>query len=368
MQLGVFLPNANNGFLVSEAAPQYMPTYALNKAITQLAERLGLDFAISMVKYRGYGGSTEFWDYYTETLTLTAALAEATSRIQLVASIGILSVNPAVAARMINTIDDISGGRVGVNIVTGGWKPEYTQMGVWPGDNYYTERYDYARDYVTILKELWATGRATFKGRGWNLEDCQVLPKPSRMIPLVNAGQSPKGVEFTAEHCDYLFVFAPLERLTAQVKLLREYSAKYGRKTGTYALFTVIMGETDEAAKARAKELVDHVDQGAINRMVEIQMADAANQGSGKFFREGIVNPPEQGNPVFMGFPVIAGSHETVAREFDRIAEESQIDGVLLVFLDYLKDMQDFADRVMPLMKSCADRAKPAEAAAAAGR
>ena len=94
----------------SEAAPQYLPTYDLQKSITVEAEKLDYDFALSMVKYRGFGGSTEFWDYYSETFTLMAALAETTEKLMLIATAGILSVHPQFAARMIAMIDDVSGG------------------------------------------------------------------------------------------------------------------------------------------------------------------------------------------------------------------------------------------------------------------
>lgn len=56
MEIGVFIPIGNNGWLISEAAPQYMPTFALNKTVVLKAEQYGLDFALSMIKLRGFGG------------------------------------------------------------------------------------------------------------------------------------------------------------------------------------------------------------------------------------------------------------------------------------------------------------------------
>jgi pyrimidine oxygenase len=55
-------------------------------------------------------------------------------------------VHPAVIAKMTSTIDDISNGRFGVNIVSGWNKFEYLQMGLWRGDEYFGYRYDYARN------------------------------------------------------------------------------------------------------------------------------------------------------------------------------------------------------------------------------
>ena len=86
MKIGVFVPIGNNGWLISTHAPQYMPTFELNKAIVQKAEHYHFDFALSMIKLRGFGGKTEFWDHNLESFTLMAGLAAVTSRIQIYAA------------------------------------------------------------------------------------------------------------------------------------------------------------------------------------------------------------------------------------------------------------------------------------------
>ena len=108
MQVGVFIPIGNNGWLLSETAPQYKPTFALNKAIALKAEGYGLDFLLSMIKLRGFGGATEFWEYNLESFTLMAGLAAVTDRIKLFATSATLVTPPAIAARMASTIDSIS--------------------------------------------------------------------------------------------------------------------------------------------------------------------------------------------------------------------------------------------------------------------
>ena len=65
---------------------------------------------------------------------------------------------------MTSTIDSISGGRFGVNIVSGWAKAEYEQMGLWPGEEHFGKRYDYSTEYVTILRELWETGHLELQG------------------------------------------------------------------------------------------------------------------------------------------------------------------------------------------------------------
>ena len=63
MKFGVFLPNGSNGYVLSEAIEPYVPTYDHLKSITLEAERQGLSFALPMIKFKGFGGATGFWDH-----------------------------------------------------------------------------------------------------------------------------------------------------------------------------------------------------------------------------------------------------------------------------------------------------------------
>src|SRR5580700_377356 len=159
MQLGVFIPIGNNGWLISTTSPQYKPSFDLNKTVVQKAEAFGFDFALSMIKLHGFGGPSGFWDYNLESFTLMAGLASVTERIQLFATCAVLTMPPPFTARMATTIDSISHGRLGVNIISRCQRREYAQMGIWLGSDHDNRRYDYGSEYVMIMKELWATGR-----------------------------------------------------------------------------------------------------------------------------------------------------------------------------------------------------------------
>jgi pyrimidine oxygenase len=104
-ELGVFFPVTDNGYIVLTAAPQYQPSFAMIRAVTRLAEDLGFHFVLSPVKYRGFGGPTEFADYVLESFEFMAALAQATDRIQLCGSVRPPTVYPAIAAHRGATID-----------------------------------------------------------------------------------------------------------------------------------------------------------------------------------------------------------------------------------------------------------------------
>ena len=121
-KMGVFIPIGSRGWLISTTAPKTYPTFDLNRTIVQRAEHYGLDFALSMVKLRGFDGPSEYWVHNLEPFTMMAGIAAVTNRIKLYSSISLLTLPPALAARMVSTIDSIAPGRIGVNIVTG-WQP-----------------------------------------------------------------------------------------------------------------------------------------------------------------------------------------------------------------------------------------------------
>ncbi|MFB4390419.1 MULTISPECIES: LLM class flavin-dependent oxidoreductase [unclassified Pseudomonas] len=356
MEFGIFLPNGSNGYILSEGSPVYEPTFEHNLQITQEAERIGFDYVLSMIKFRGFGGKTGYWDHCLESFTLTAGLAAATSKIRLFASSGIPSLHPALAARMISTLDDISGGRVGLNIVTGWNRPEYDQMGLWPSDNYHSERYDYAAEYVEIVRSLWKNKRTTKVSEHFQLEDCSCLPMPKSDIKICCAGQSPKGVEFTAQHGDYCFVMAPPSRLKGLTQAAAEASAKFDRKVGTLACFTLIAAETDEEAHALTQKIIDQADQGAIANMVGSAQMDTNKGGTSDNLRDALKQSAADGNMAYMSIPVISGSYETVARTIDEIAEESGITGIMWTFPDFIQGIRDFGEHIQPKLKCVAGR------------
>jgi pyrimidine oxygenase len=343
LDLGIFLPNAKGGAIMAETSPpQYMPSFALNKLNARIAEDAGFDFLLSMVKWRGFGGTTNHWDYSLESFTLMAAVAAVTSRIQLYASVGLQAMHPAVVAKMTTTIDDVSEGRFGVNLVTGWNKFEYHQMGLWRGDEYFKYRYEYAEEYIECLQRLWATGRTSFKGRFFELDDCKSLPTPSRRVPIVCAGQSDRGIKFVAEHADCSFLggqddsLADLGRLNAK---LQTAAQGFGRQVNAYVLLTVIAEETDAKAEAMRDFYIAHSDKAAMQEWARVAGLD----WSRATYKDLAVQ-------TFMAIPYVAGSYQTVADYLDGLAENG-VAGVCFIFPDYARDLQRLVDNVLPLMK-----------------
>lgn len=350
MKFGIFLPNGSNGYIPSKASPVYLPSFEHNKQISVAAEKYGFDFVLSMMKFRGFGGDTGYWDACLESFTLMAAIAAVTDKIGLFPSISLLSQHPAYVARMMSTLDEISQGRCGLNIVTGWNKPEYEQMGLWPGDNYYEQRYEYAAEYLTIMRGLWKDGRLTHRGDFFQLDDCMCLPTPKHDIPIVCAGQSPRGMQFVAEMGDRQFVMSDVDTLTTSVKDINARASALEREVGIYALFHMIIANTDEEAEAQAQAIVDNPDDGALNNILASANLDTNQGGTSDQLKAGLSRGIDDGNLAFMGIPCIYGSAATVARRIKEIESQTAIDGMLFSWPDFVGGVRDFGERVMPLL------------------
>jgi len=351
MEIGVFLPIAKGGFIISRNVPATWPTWELNRDVTLKCEAMGFEFALSMVKFRGFGGETEYWDYALDSFTLTASLAPLTETIQLLPSVTNLSIHPAVSARMAATIEAVMPGRFGLNIVSGWYKDEFNQMGLWPGDEHFETRYDYATEYVTILTDLWETGRSNFKGKYFQMNNAEIKPIPTAKIPLVCAGQSDRGIRFTAEMGDRNFVIAGgnTSDIEADIKAFRSitsklqhHAGKLGRDVGTIALFNVFAAETNREAEKRFEHIVAGADEVAIANLVGQAELDKSDGMSESLKRKS----------MFMGLPTLVGSYDKVASYLDRIYDEANVSACMFAFPDFELDLDVFGEHILPKLES----------------
>lgn len=355
MDIGVFIPINNNGWIISATSPQYMPSFKLNREVVRRAEIFGLDFALSMIKLHGFGGKTEFWNHGLESFTLMAGLAAVTSQIRLYASTAVLTIPPAVVARMTSTIADISSGRFGVNIVSGWHKIEYSQMGLWPGDNHFAERYDYSTEYVRILQDLWTTGESNLKGKYFQMDACKLSPRPAAQVKLVAAGQSDRGMEFAAQYCDFNFALGegvnePTLAASVPARMLK-HARRAGRDVGSYMLFMIIADETDAAAMAKWDLYNAGADKDALAHLLGKAAEDTATSETS--MAAAIQRSP---SPINFNMGTLVGSYAKVAAMLDEVATMPGVKGIMLTFDDFLLGMDAFGKRIQPLMRCRSNR------------
>ena len=345
--LGVFLPMANGGWILSSNAPPIDGSYAYNREVARLADTLGLDFVMSMAKWKGYGGPRNHWGTALDSQILMAALAEVTSRVKIWTTVHTLLQNPAVTAKMIATLDQISGGRAGLNIVTGAYRDEFDQMGAWRQGVGHDQRYDLAAEWIGAIKRLWTEDSVSFEGQYFTLKDCESFPKPvSKPRPfLVCAGSSKRGMEFTLEETDAIFLSGETdEELGRNSHMAKAMAADAGGSMRTYIMANLVIGETDAAAERKADHYRAGFDEAAFRGMMRAYGFFDAEAGKENAF---VANA----RSGFMTSRII-GSAETVAEKSAHLLESCDLDGMMLIFPDYIADIPVYAGEILPKLRA----------------
>ncbi|MFT4198400.1 MAG: LLM class flavin-dependent oxidoreductase [Pseudoxanthomonas sp.] len=344
--LGVFMPMANGGWIISSNTPVLDGSYGYNRQVAELAEEVGLDFIMAMAKWRGYGGVTEHWRYSLESQMLMASLATVTRRVKVWATVHTLLQNPAVTAKMITTLDHISNGRAGLNVVTGSYKDEFAQMGAWRDEVGHDARYDLGAEWIEVIKRLWSQPAVDFDGKYFRMDDCQSDPKPiSRPRPfLVCAGTSTKGMQFTIDHMDAIFLGGEdLGELARKSRQAKELAAAAGRRIKTYTMINLVIGDSDEQARATAGHYREGFDEGAFRGMLRAYGFLDAEVGKENAFTR-------KARTGFIAEHVV-GSADTVAAHLMKILDDCELDGLMLIFPDYLHGLPLFAEKILPRIR-----------------
>jgi pyrimidine oxygenase len=237
-----------------------------------------------------------------------------------------------------------------VNIVSGWHKIEYSQMGLWPGDQHFGERYDYSTEYVRVMRELWETGHSDFVGKYFQMEACKLSPRPVAPIKLVAAGQSDRGMEFAAQYCDFNFALGegvnePTRAAEVPARML-EHARRAGRDAGSYMLYMVIADETDAAAMAKWDLYNAGADRDALAHLLGKAAEDTAPSETS--MAAAIQRSP---SPINFNMGTLVGSYASVARMLDEVAEMPGVKGIMLTFDDFLVGMDAFGERIQPLMR-----------------
>ncbi len=348
VDLGVFLPVTNNGWVISTTSPQFLPSFDLNREICQLAERVGFNYLFSMAKWRGFGGETDFWKYSLESTMLMAGLAAHVPRLRLIASVAPALIHPAVFAKMAATLDDVTGGRLGVNIVSAANPGEYTQMSLYP-ENFESFRYEYTEEWLTLVKRLWTEDSVTEAGKYFTLDACESWPKPVQAnVPIVCATSSERGFRFVAEYCtDGFFSGTSMASLTTQGLRMKAIAEEVGRPVRTHTLIMLILGESD----ADAERLLDYYYAGADQEAIEsVYRKRATGKKGTQADRHRERFESKDMRLFYAGFPFVGGP-ERVADMIEELTVAGQVDGMLLIFPDFLKGLASFGDLVMPILR-----------------
>jgi FMN-dependent oxidoreductase (nitrilotriacetate monooxygenase family) len=330
-----------------------------------------------------------------DPLLLVPAMAAVTRHLGFGVTVNLSYEPPYLLARRFSTLDHLTRGRIGWNIVTGYLDSAARGMGLdaqLPHD----ERYDRADEYLDVMYQLWEGSwedgavrrdkaarvfadparvhRVQHRGKHYRVDGYHLAePSPQRTPVLFQAGSSGRGQQFAARHAECVFISPPnREAARNTVKALREQLVAVGRKPDDVKVFAgaaVVTGRTAAEARARHAEYKDYASREAglahfaastgvdfgqydLDAPVDyaggnaIESASRAAQQHG-WTRRKLLSLFELGGR----YPAIVGDPSQVADELQSWVEETGIDGFNLSRTVVPESYEDFVDLVVPVLQ-----------------
>jgi alkanesulfonate monooxygenase SsuD/methylene tetrahydromethanopterin reductase-like flavin-dependent oxidoreductase (luciferase family) len=346
-KLGVFGQNCSNGCTISHAETTFEPTYEHSVKISVLADELGFELLVPVGRWKHFGGTTKFNGTNMEVYTWAAAMACHTRDIMVFATSHVPTVHPILAAKQCATIDHISRGRFGLNVVCGWFKPEMEMFGV--KQLAHDTRYEVADEWLTVMKRLWSEDEFNHEGRYFTVKEGFLSPKPIQQPHpvIINAGSSPAGRDFSARHADFNFVsIATVEKGRDMVMDIHRRAAAYGRECGVMSYGLVCCRDTEQEARQLYDTIVAEGDWEATRTIIDLMQGENYSYGSNQ---AEIRAMGERFIAGWGGYPLV-GTPEQVVDMMLAIADAG-IEGFILSWLDYHEELKYFGEKVMPLMR-----------------
>jgi FMN-dependent oxidoreductase (nitrilotriacetate monooxygenase family) len=352
--------------------------------------------------YDVYGGSADAALRHAvqaplnDPLALVPLLAHATRHLGFGVTAALTYEHPYTFARRMSTLDHLSGGRVGWNIVTGYLDSAARNLGL-KQQLAHDERYDLADEYLDVVYKLWekswdddavladkASGvyadparvhPIRHEGRHYTVPGIHLCePSPQRTPFLYQAGTSPRGLAFAARHAEATFVCGPSRKVVKRyVDQTREAVAAAGRDPQellVYAQALIVTAPTAELARAKYGDYLDHVDIEAslallsgwtgvdFSKLPLDATVDYIDTDAGRTALASLSSAdPERKWTVreaarFIGLggrgPVLVGDPGQIADQLEAWQDETGADGFNLAFAIAHESMRDVVELVVP--------------------
>ncbi len=358
LKLGLFGPNCSSGRTPTNAPERWSGDWADNLRLARIADEAGIDFLLPIGRWKGYGGNTDYQGTTLEVITWAAGILASTRRIHAFATVHVPLVHPVIAAKQFVTVDHISEGRFGLNIVCGWNEDEFEMFGVTQREH--EARYEYAQEWFDAVRRMWGEEEDfSVEGRFIKLKKVRSKPKPyggSRPI-VMNAGASPTGQAFAIRNCDALFTglsgkpdFEAVARLVADAK---GRAAEGGRDLDVYTVGVVTCKPTlAEAEACHQHRVVEQADWGAVDTMMRLHKVPTAGLAPEALqkLRAAFAN----GSGAYQ----LIGEPDYVAAELARLSAAG-IKGIAVSFLNYAEELPYFCQEVLPRLERLGLRVKP---------
>lgn len=273
-----------------------------------------------------------------------AALAAVTEKLELMVAVRPTFHQPALLAKQAANIDQISCGRLALNVVSSWWSDEARRYGIH--FDQHDDRYARTEEWLEVLNGVWNEPVYSHEGRYYKVDETILEPKPFRKPrPTIYAGgESEAAKKLISRECDaYVTHGDPPERIAPKLADMSRRREEHGLPKMEYGMAAYVIVRPTEAEAKRELERITNVAPGSpgyhnyqdwlantqLEQKVSLEDYSVSNRG----LRAGLVGTPEQ---VADGI-----------RKF----EEAGVDLLLLQFSPQYEEMERFAAEVMPLVE-----------------
>ncbi|MEX2238098.1 MAG: LLM class flavin-dependent oxidoreductase [Dehalococcoidia bacterium] len=307
-----FLPTSGDTESFGDRSTEREATFDYLVEVAQAAEAAGFSSALVPV-----GDSCQ------DAWVVAALAAPLTKDFKFLVAVRPGFVAPVVAAKMVSTFDRLTGGRLLVNVVTGGFPAELAADGDFtPHDR----RYQRTREFIEVMKKYWTERRFDHEGEFYRVEGCKpavrCLTEP--YPPLYAGGASEIAEDVFADSIDcYLLWGETIPQMTERIERMSAKAAAHGKALRFGVRLHVLARATHEEAVAAAEQQVAGVPEEHVERVQKVLKAtDSAGESRQRVFAGRDDLWPEENlwagvGKVRRGIGLtVVGSYEEVARKF----------------------------------------------------
>lgn len=357
LKFAYWVPNVSGGLVTSTIEQRTGWDLDFNVKVARLAENNGFEYALSQVRYTASYGA----DQQHESTSISLALLLATERLKVIAAVHPGLWHPGVLAKWIITADQFSGGRAAVNVVSGWFKDEFTNLGEpWLEHD---ERYRRSEEFIRVLRGLWTEEDFSLLGDFYRIHNFTLKPAPvdvpGRAHPeIFQGGNSTAARRLAGNVSDWYFSNGKdFEGFEEQYREVNANAAAAGRagavKFGLNGF--VVARDTESEAHEVLEEIIAKANPEAIEGFRDAVKQAGRSSGDGKgMWADSTTRDLVQYNDGFR--TGLIGTPEQIATRIVEFKKRG-VDLFLLGFLHYLEDIEYFGKNVMPIVRELENQA-----------
>jgi len=348
-----FIPIDGDGRWAGTIEAERPPTFDYLRKVVQTAEDLG--FYSLLIPTRFANGLFSEEAPLAETWTTATALAAVTNRIRFLVAVRPGFIALGLFAQMAAALDQISGGRLDLNIVPGGIQNDFERLGEVSDQ---ATRYERAEEFIDACRTLWnQSGPVTYQGQFYNLNGAYCSPSPQNGGPkFYLGGVSERAMGLSARQADiHLGWIEPIEETTKRLADLKKHFSKSGRQPVFGIRTHLVIRDTEDEAWRAANELIAHADpqvkaqrqsaiQGTSMVGVQAQAREAPDHRLGPRLWNGLSEVRVNCGSALVGTP------EQVSDELLAYWKLG-LDEFILSGFPHVEECQRTAEQLLPLLK-----------------